>query len=345
MNSIPSTANRDAAVAGVVSTLSISVALCTYQGARYLGDQLESLLAQQRLPDEIIAFDDASNDGTLELLNAFAIRAAQLGIRVCVNRNPSNFGYVKNFAYALRAARCDVVFLCDQDDVWHMDKLSRFAEEFERRPSLLMLHSDADLVDANGASMHRTLFDAFNVSRDELDAVHRGEAFKVLLKRNVVTGATMAIRRSVVKNGFEVPAGWIHDEWLAVVAATQGPVDCLEAAMIDYRQHANNQVGARARGLTERITGAGISRADFIARMLTRTQSLMDQVAAGNIHLSEAAVHMLSERLKHAELRAHLPTRLAPRAVAVLKEYASGRYVRFSNGMRSVLTDLSKICR
>lgn len=330
-------------VAGTGGTLSVSVALCTYQGARYLHEQLESLLAQTRLPDEIIAFDDASNDGTLAQLNAFAERAAERGIRISISRNASNLGYVKNFTQALLATRCELVFLCDQDDVWHQDKLSRFVEEFVQRPALLMLHSDADLVDANGVSMQNTLFNAFEVSRSELDAIHRGDAFEVLFKRNVATGATMAIRRSVIEKGFEVPQGWIHDEWLAMVAATQGCVDCLESATIDYRQHGNNQVGARTRGIIERITGGGISRAEFMARMLMRTQSLMEQATAGSIQLSEEAMQMLAERLKHAQLRAHLPAGIAARTGAVLKEYASGRYVRFSNGIRSVLTDLSKI--
>ena len=323
--------------------LSISVALCTYEGAKYLGPQLESVLAQTRLPDEIVAFDDASKDDTLAILNEFAKQATALGVRVLVHRHPANLGYVKNFTAALLAARCDLVFLCDQDDIWHADKVSLFADEFLRRPELLMLHSDADLVNGHGASLNNTLFQAFEVTRNEIDAIHAGNAFGVLLKRNVVTGATMAIRRRVIEAGFQVPPGWIHDEWLAMLAATQGRVDCLETSTIGYRQHGSNQVGARSRGFIERLTGGGISRADFMARMMMRTQSLVDQAAAGNVHLSEAANEMLRERLKHAQLRAHLPTGIGRRARAILFEYASGRYARFSNGIPSALSDLSKI--
>lgn len=323
--------------------MSISVALCTYNGAEYLSQQLDSLLAQQRLPDEIVVFDDASKDGTWDLAVAFADRASERGIQVSLHRNSVNIGYVANFTQALLATCGELVFLCDQDDVWHADKISRFAEEFERRPDLLMLHSDADLVDEAGASLHCTLFSAFEISREELEGVHKGDAFAVLVKRNIVTGATMAIRRSVIAYGNEVPPGWIHDEWLAMSAATQGRVDCLETPTIDYRQHGNNQIGARPRGFIERLTGNGISRPDFMSRMLVRTQSLMHRSASGQLRLSSPAMHLLSERLRHAQLRANLPPSISERAAAVFSEYASGRYSKFSNGLRSVLSDLFKL--
>lgn len=343
MSQIGSGEHGNTATLGSRQSLSVSVALCTYQGGRYLQEQLESLLTQSTLPNEIVAFDDVSKDDTLEQLKTFAGRATERGIKVTVSGNPSNLGYVKNFTQALLAAEGDLIFLCDQDDVWHPNKLRRFAEEFERRPDLLMLHSNAALVDASGASLNRTVFEAFEVTRDELNAIHDGEAFKVLVKRNVATGATMAIRRSVIEKGFEVPSGWIHDEWLAMLAATQGRVDCLEESTIDYRQHDKNQVGARPRGIMERITGGTVTRTAFMARLLLRTQSLTDQAAAGHIHLTEPVKHMLSERLKHAQLRAYLPQGVAARTVAVLREYASGRYTQFSNGIKSVLSDISKI--
>ena len=337
------TALQTASAEPLVAPPTITIALCTYQGAQYLSQQLHSLLAQQRLPNEIVVFDDASKDDTWELLRSFASNAATLNVHVVLHRNPTNIGYVANFTQALLATRGDLIFLCDQDDVWHADKISSFADEFERRPDLLMLHSDADLVDKEGLSLNCTLFGALKVSHEELNAVHRGEAFKVLLKNNIVTGATMAVRRSVIANGFAVPNGWIHDEWLAVVAATQGCVDCLETATIDYRQHGNNQVGARPRGFIERVTGGSVSRADFMARMLARTQSLMDQAASGQLALSAPELHLLSQRLRHAQLRANLPPTTMSRITAVLGEYQSGRYGEFGNGLRSMLSDLFKL--
>jgi len=307
---------------------------------RYLDAQLDSLLAQARLPDEIVVFDDASQDGTWERLQAFADQASALGVRVALHQNSENVGYVENFQRALKSAQADVVFLCDQDDIWHTGRVARYIVEFDRRPELLMLHSDARLVDSEGKSLDCGLFEAFEVGKDELDAMHHGKAFEVLLRRNIVTGATMAVRRSVIDRHLDVPDGWIHDEWLAMVAATLGPVDCLEEATIDYRQHGENQVGARRRGFFERLTGGKVLHLEFMARMLLRTQTLSDNVASGQLHLDERSTHLLSERLRHAKLRSALPLALLPRSTAVLSEYASGRYKLFSSGMRSILSDL-----
>jgi hypothetical protein len=99
------------------------------------------------------------------------------------------------FAYALLAARCDLVFLYDQDDGWPKDKLSRFAESSNVVPLFsYCMHGDADMVDANGASMRRTLVNAFELSRDELDMIHRGKAHTVLCNAISSLG-TMAASR------------------------------------------------------------------------------------------------------------------------------------------------------
>ena len=321
------------------SAITVSVALCTHKGERYLPEQLGSILAQTTLPQELVIFDDASPDGTWAVLESFAPRIREAGIRFAMHRNTQNVGYILNFEQALRATTGEVVFLCDQDDVWHPGKIERFLPEFERRPDLLVLHSDARLVDGNGADMHCGLFEALEVTRAELTAIHAGRAFEVLVRRNIVTGATMALRRKVFESGVVVPKGWIHDEWLAMIATFMGTVDCLETPSIDYRQHASNQVGARRRGFVERLTGGGMSRLEFMTRTLLRTQTLLDIAEAGPLRLPEADLQMLRDRLIHARFRATPPARWPARLSAVLSEYASGRYGRFSNGPRSALSD------
>lgn len=324
---------------------SISIALCTYQGERYLSEQLESLMAQTRLPREIVVFDDASRDSTWSQLEAFARQAPARGVDVRIHRNAENIGYVANFQRALQATREEIIFLCDQDDIWHPGKLARFAEEFERRPDLLMLHSDARLVDSEGRSIHCRLFEALEITRHEFDTVHSGHAFDVLLRRNIVTGAAMAIRRRVLEAERPVPPGWIHDEWLAVVAATIGRVDCLEEATIDYRQHDANQIGMRKRSFVERLSGSDVVHKDLMSRFLARTQTLVAQAQAGRLKLDESAMQNLLDRLEHARFRAALPVEWLPRVRGVLREYGSGRYGRFSNSPRSAISDLLRLHR
>ena len=128
-------------------TLTVSVALCTYKGASYLGKQLESVLAQTRLPQEMVVFDDASPDGTWALLEAFEPRIRAAGIRLVMHRNPVNVGFVANFEQALQATTGDIVFLCDQDDVWHLDKIEQF-DDFDPYQHYEIAIADAELLPA-----------------------------------------------------------------------------------------------------------------------------------------------------------------------------------------------------
>src|SRR6185437_17068937 len=114
--------------------LSTSIVLCTCNGARFLEAQWDSLLAEERPPDEIIVHDDVSSDDTWALLGGLSARAEERGIRVRLIRNERNLGYVANFEAALRDASGDLLFLCDQDDAWHPEKLATHLSEFERRP-------------------------------------------------------------------------------------------------------------------------------------------------------------------------------------------------------------------
>lgn len=324
----------------ISSTLPVSVALCTYKGETYLAVQLDSILAQTRLPQEVVVFDDVSPDGTWAILKRYAPRFRAAGIRFVMHKNPVNLGYVANFQQALLATTGSVVFLCDQDDAWHPDKIERFMPNFECRPHLMALHSNARLVNPNGDDMHISLFEALEVTRAELDAIHSGRAFEVLVRRNVVTGATLAVRRAVFENAAPAPIGWIHDEWLGMIATFVGTIDCIEEPTIDYRQHESNQVGARRRGFVERLTGGGMSRLEFMTRTLLRTQTLLEVAEAGPLRPAEPCLQLLRDRLVHAQFRAALPEHWLVRLSAVIHEYASGRYSRFSNGFRSVFSDM-----
>lgn len=317
-----------------VTSKGVSVVLCTYNGERYLRDQLDSLFAQERLPDELIAVDDDSSDGTWDLLNEFYRRAPEAGIRMVLKRNRCNLGYRRNFESALALASMPLVFLCDQDDVWHPNKIARMEASFLARPSLLLLHADARLVDADGADMRCGLFEALKVSAAELSGIHGGEAFKVLLRRSLVTGATAAFRREILSSAFPFSDIWVHDEWLALVSAASGEVDCLEEKLVDYRQHDSNQIGVRKQSIAEKLGAHGVSRRDYLRDVETGLQQLLqrpDFVRWQNL---------LLQRLKHVRARANLPSGALARVRWVLAEALTGRYSRFSFGLRSIVADL-----
>ncbi|MCR6663106.1 MAG: glycosyltransferase family 2 protein [Luteimonas sp.] len=318
----------------------VSVALCTYNGARFLGEQLDSLLAQVRIPDEIVVTDDASTDDTFDRLRAFSERASGDGIDVDLRRNPGNVGFAANFDATLRRTTGDIVFLCDQDDLWHPDKLARMLAEFERRPRLGLLHTDARLVDADGRDTGCGLFEALEMTRAEIEAEHAGRAFDVLLRRNTVTGATAAIRRQALVDALPVPPGWVHDEWLALRCSLSWEVDCLEWASIDYRQHGGNQIGMRRRTLREKLAGIDRPKRVFMADVADRLQLFLQRCDDAGLDLPADKRAEIEARIAHARFRAALPVAAFARLLALLGEVRTGRYGRYSSGWRSIASDV-----
>lgn len=319
----------------------LSIVMCTYNGAAYLQPQLDSLLAQTRLPDEIVIGDDGSTDATMDILRRFDARARQAGIQVVLRQSPQNLGYVENFTAGLHQARGAVLFLCDQDDVWRADKLARMAANFENDPSLLLLHSDARLVDTRGDPLGCSMFDALQLTAQEKQAIHAGRAFEVVLRRSFVTGATAAVRRELIALALPVAAGWIHDEWLAAVAAATGRLDVIEDELVDYRQHDANQIGARKRTLAMKWRELLPPRGSLLAgeaRRLRRFEQFLRQ--APFVDAADRAREIAHKRA-HFERRVAIGRRARWRRVpAILREAWLGCYRRYGTGARSMLRDL-----
>jgi len=321
--------------------LKLSVVLCTYNGTAYLQLQLDSLLAQTRLPDEMVIHDDGSRDDTHSILQAFAITARQRGVAVTLVPHTQNLGYIENFSAALRQASGDVLFLCDQDDVWRADKLELMAARFAGDAGLLLLHSDARLVDAGGQPIGCSLFRALQLSAQEQAAIHAGDAFQVVLRRSFVTGATAALRRELVALALPVAADWIHDEWLAAVAAAAGRVDFVDAPLIDYRQHGGNQIGMRRRTLAMKWQDLSRPRGSLLADEARRLQSLESFLAGCGLPCGIEYARQVRQKRLHFERRVALG--LLPtwrRVQPILQEARSGCYRQFGTGGRSMLRDL-----
>jgi glycosyltransferase involved in cell wall biosynthesis len=315
--------------------------LCTYNGERYLQQQLDSLLAQSRLPEEIIAADDGSADGSWEILQAFAEQARGRGIAVEAGRNPGNLGFVRNFEMALQRARTEIIFVCDQDDIWHTDKLAVMHERFTADPRLLMLHSDARLVDASLDDLGCSLFDALELGADEARRVHDGYGFDVLLRRCIVTGATMAFRKDLLASAVPVGDGWIHDEWLAIVASAIGKIDLIERPLIDYRQHGANQLGMRRRTLDVKVKEIALSRAELLRNDARRMESLLRRLRLLPVAAAKNLPARVQDKLDHTLFRIRITEMpRAKRISPILREAAGGRYRRYGAGIRSLLRDL-----
>lgn len=319
-----------------MTPLKLSVALCTCNGATYLRTQLDSLLAQARLPDEIVVGDDASSDDTPAMLRAFAAQCGLRGVACRLILRPDNLGFVRNFSETLHEAAGDVVFLCDQDDVWRADKLATMARRFEDDPDLMLLCTDAHLVDADGERMGTTLFEALELRGAERQSVRDGNAFDVLLRRSMVTGATAALRRDAALVALPVGDGWIHDEWLAIVLASKGKLGMVEDQLIDYRQHGANQVGMRRRTLHDKWQDLVCPRAQQFRSEIVR----MDSLEAALVTWRQKADGVVRRR-QHFEARLRLGQMARWRRLpAIWREWCAGNYARFGTGPRSVLRDV-----
>lgn len=322
----------------MVDTLRVSIVLCTYNGAAYLAEQLKTFLTQSRLPDEIIIGDDASSDGTWAIVEAFEASARARGIFVRAVRRPERLGYVANFSGALALASGDVIFLCDQDDAWHPDKLAAMLEGFGN-PGLVLLHTNARLVAADGAYLGHELFDALELTARERQLVHDGHAFSVYLRRNIATGAATAFRRELLAASLPIPPNWVHDAWLAAVAAALGTVGIMDDALIDYRQHGANQIGMRRRTLKVRIDEFRLPRGTELHAELDRLDVLADRLrhsgAPDNVmaHIADRRLHV-QRRLRMGNMG------LLRRIPSVAGEWMGGGYARFATGTRTALRDL-----
>ncbi|RSZ43868.1 MULTISPECIES: glycosyltransferase family 2 protein [unclassified Variovorax] len=321
--------------------LQVSVALCTRNGARYLPEQIRSICVQAPLPREIVLSDDGSTDNTLAVVRetlAECGMADRIALRVFSNSPP--LGVTRNFEQAVRACSHDLIALCDQDDVWHPGRLARMVAQFEARLDLLLLHTDARLVDGELKPLGSTLFHALEVQPAELEAIASGEAFGVLQRRNLVTGATTMFRKTLLEVALPFAPEWVHDEWLAAVAAATGRMDVLPEPTIDYRQHGNNQIGARRLTLSEKLAKAFVERGDKHVARLRRAEALLQRLQLLGERVRAGYMDAQREKVAHQRFRAGLPAARPLRLLPILLEAARGRYARFGRGKQAIVQDV-----
>jgi len=318
-----------------MTTPSIGVVVATRDGRRFIGEQLGSILAGVRPPDRVIVTDDDSGDETVALARDL-LQESGVAHEIVVNR-PA-LGVAGNVANAVARLDTDVVVLSDQDDRWHRDRLAAVAERFAD-PEVVLAHGDADLVDADGNPLGGTLFGRLEVSRAELRGIAEGRAYDVYLRRNLATGATMAVRRAAIADALHVPEGWVHDEWFAIVAATRGRVVVETAPLIDYRLHGANQIGAAEPTLARKVRRVLSADAERLPRLATRFEALtafLEATGASPGHLAAARAKAAFEAR-----RAALPRVRVARAGGVLHGLRRGDYARFaSRGRLDAVRDL-----
>lgn len=227
--------------------MKVSVALCTYNGERYIEEQITSILNQSIKPDEIVICDDNSTDRTIQLAKGILVNST---IEFKIEVNNTNMGVVENFQKAIELTKGDIIFLSDQDDIWNTKKIELIKNEFEKDKSCMLTFTDAYLVNSKREKLGVNLWDTLEFSDQMLK---NSDLLDILLNRCIVTGATMAIKRELFNNVKPFQNSWIHDGWLAINAPLYGTVKAIKTPLIEYRQHNNNVIGATKVNYFERV--------------------------------------------------------------------------------------------
>lgn len=314
----------------------ISVAMCTYNGGRFLKEQLESINAQTLLPNELVVCDDGSSDDTPSILQKFAESAP---FQVRIFRNEQNLGSTKNFQRAIELCQGELIALCDQDDVWEPQKLGTLHDQLTRSGAGGVF-SDAELIDNNSQLIGRRLLQSIYFTANEQQRWLADDCLSNLLKKDVVTGATMLFRSELRSALLPVPDGWIHDAWFAWMLILHSKLVLVSEPLIRYRVHAEQQLGVpltdpdfRQKLEMARQTGPQqyLARAALLAPVLRHVES------CPSIRCAQA-VPAVRGKIEQCRFRAGLRTLGRRRVLEIFSRYRE--YFLYSEGIRSMTKDL-----
>ncbi len=314
----------------------VSVALATYNGARYVAEQVRSVLAQVPAPMQLVVADDGSTDGTLDIVRSVAADYPATTLTVLLPE-AAPLRVAGNFARAIAATTGDLVALSDQDDRWHAGRLAALVARFDAEPDVIFVHHDAQLVDAAGEALGERLLDWLRVGRDERQLLTSGRALAAFIRRNTATGATVIFRRSLADQALPIGAGWIHDEWFAVIAAAQGASRLDERALVDYRQHGSNEIGVSRPTLGYLVRRMIEPRGDRYAWLSERSDALVARLE--DLGITGAPLELARRKAAFERARAAYPASRLARVPAVLarrRDYAQ----LSSQGRVDILRDL-----
>jgi hypothetical protein len=226
-----------------MQTPDVEVLLATYNGERFVGEQIDSILAQDYPTLRILAGDDGSSDRTLEVLREYA-EQFPLKIRLMEKQRPTGSAKA-NYLRLMKEATAEYICFADQDDVWLPNKVSgsvRAMEKLEAQhgPSRpLLVFTDLRVVDDRLKTLHPSMWRQLEI---DPRSIHR---LRQLIGRSVVTGCTAMINRPMLELARQMPEeATMHDRWIGLLAATLGAAAIVPEQTVLYRQHDSNVVGA-----------------------------------------------------------------------------------------------------
>lgn len=308
--------------------------MCTYNGARYIEEQLLSIGAQTMQPFELVVCDDGSRDGTAAIVECFRSSAS---FAVRLYRNETNLGSTKNFEKAIGLCEGEAIALCDQDDRWSPEKLRVSAAILVSRPEVAGVFSNASLIDESGRRLPGSLWQRSGFGARRQKAFTRRTAPYQLVRRDTVTGACLIFRSNYIPQILPIAEDWVHDGWTALILASSSQLAPVPSCLVEYRLHQQQQIGAsevpwRAHLSTPKTLAIAAHR-----REAARFERMVDRLAnldAGPDIVSYVRRKAEFLRSRELVLSTSRPSRLPP----IVRRAAD--YVRFDKGLMSMLRDL-----
>ncbi|MDP4103601.1 MAG: glycosyltransferase family 2 protein [Bacillota bacterium] len=220
----------------------LSVCMATYNGAKFVCRQLDSVLKQLSADDEVIVVDDGSKDNTVQLIRE------TYDDRVQVYVNERNLGVIHSFEKAISLAKGDILFLCDQDDLWEDDKVETVLKTFKEQDSVLVVH-DAHVVDGN--------LDVISPSWNDYNHNNIKQGIFGNILKNAYTGAFMAFKKELKEDILPFPASIeMHDQWIALVCMLKKKkITFIDKPLVKYVRHGGNVTGMKKRSLSTQLKG------------------------------------------------------------------------------------------
>ena len=218
--------------------MKIDILMATYNGEKYLREQIDSILNQTFKEFNLIICDDCSKDNTWKILEEYKNKDS----RVRIIKNEKNLGYNKNFEKLLGYVESEYFMLSDQDDFWLPEKVE---ESYKKITSekLNLVCSDLEVVDKDLKTIHPSMWE-FWPDYNIKEKIKKSRDYKSCLMTNCITGCTTIINSKLIPKILPLP-GYpiVHDWWIGLVAGSIGDIGYIEKPLIKYRQHGNNQIG------------------------------------------------------------------------------------------------------
>ncbi len=203
----------------------ISVCMASYNGEKFIEEQIQTILANLGKDDELVISDDGSTDNTRNIVTSLI----RLDNRIKLVDGPKK-GVIANFENAIKVSKGDFIYLSDQDDIWESNKVKKVQEGFENKECMLVIH-DADIIDEHDRVMEKSFFDRRG---------SKSGIYKNIIKNSYI-GCCMAFRREILDIVLPIPKNIeMHDQWIGILAETQGEVLFLKEVVFHYRRHGLN---------------------------------------------------------------------------------------------------------